>query len=79
MEIVYSTSISKNNSLKEKFSQECLEFKKNLLQEVVSFNFEFNKMVCYSSNYLHSSNFYFGENKRSSRLTIEFFGEFNAN
>lgn len=79
MQIVYSTSVPEDNIFKRRFSEECLNFKKNNLKQIVSFDFEFNKMVCYSANYLHSSNFYFGDSKRTNRLTISFSGEIDAN
>jgi len=79
MEIAYSTSLNPRNSFKLKCSEECLEFKKNLLTPIVTVDNIFNRLVCYPSKVLHSPDFYFGDKKENSRLTFVFHGEFNAN
>jgi Family of unknown function (DUF6445) len=79
MEIVYSTSLNPQNSFKLKFSDECLQFKENILTPIVKVDNIFNRLVCYPSRVLHSPGLYFGDEKGNSRLTFVFHGEFHAN
>ena len=78
MEIVYNVNLNINNRFKQQYSQECLNFKTYVLKKFKSVDFEFNKMVLYPGNVLHSPDFYFGDNKNNSRLTIAFHGNFHA-
>ena len=76
MEIVYSQQIPPRNKIKEKFITEIQQFKKEQLKQIVSFENEYNLMVSYSSDYLHSPDCYFGRAKEDSRLTVGFFAKF---
>lgn len=78
LEIVYDVTINPDNFFKHQFSQECLNFKRNVLKKVKTFNFEYNKMICYPGFKLHSPDFYFGNGREISRLTIAFHGNFDA-
>jgi len=78
MEIVYDTTISPNNKFKHQFSKECLNFKTYVLKTVKCVDFEYNKVLCYPGYVLHSPDFYFGDIKETSRLTIAFHGQFHA-
>lgn len=78
MEIVYSTALNPRNRFKLSYSEECLNFKNYVLKKVKSVEFEFNKILCYPGYLLHSPDFYFGETKETSRLTIAFHGQFHA-
>ena len=74
LEIVYCTHINQENVIKKQFSQECLNFKNNILKKIVSIENCFNKLLCYPSNVMHSPDFYFGDSKQTSRLTIAYHG-----
>ena len=76
MQIVYSLNIPIFNSIKKKFVEECLNLKKNVLKEKMVCKFEFNKLILYDANVLHSPNFYFGESLEDSRMTISLHGVF---
>lgn len=78
MEIVYSTALNPRNKFKLTYSEECLNFKNYVLKKIKSVEFEFNKILCYPGYVLHSPDFYFGETKETSRLTIAFHGQFHA-
>lgn len=78
MEIVYSTALSPRNKFKLMYSEECLNFKNYVLKKIKSVEFEFNKFIFYPGYVLHSPDFYFGETKETSRLTIAFHGQFHA-
>lgn len=78
VEIMYNPNISADNVYKNIYSEELTKVKQNFLTEIVSFEFEYNKMICYPEYVLHSPNFYFGEEKETSRMTIAFHGVFFA-
>ena len=79
MGIVYDTTLSPNNKFKLQFSNECIRFKSNILKKIKTFDFEFNKLVCYPGTTLHSPDFYFGGyDKSECRLTIAFHGKLDA-
>jgi hypothetical protein len=76
MEIVYAQQIPPRNKIKESYIKEITQFKKENLKQIICFENEYNLMVSYSADYLHSPDFYFGTSKETARLTIAFHAMF---
>lgn len=77
MRIMYETNLYEDNRFKDIFSEE-LTFLKSTLKIYKKVKFEYNKLICYPGNLLHSPDFYFGNDVNNSRMTIAFHGEFHA-
>lgn len=68
---LYSGVVYLNNTFVDKFNNHGTKIFKN--SEEINIKYEFNKLVLYRGDYLHSPNFGFGESLEDSRLTLNFF------
>ena len=68
---LYSGVIYLNENFVDKFNNHGTKIYKN--GEELNISYEFNKMILYRGNYLHSPNFGFGQNIDDCRLTLNFF------
>jgi hypothetical protein len=68
---LYSGLIYLNENFLDKFNNHGTKIFKN--SEELNVSYEFNKMILYRGDYLHSPNFGFGKSVDDCRLTLNFF------
>ena len=68
---LYSGVVYLNKNFIDRFNNHGTKIYKN--NEEINTKYEFNKLVLYRGEYLHSPNFGFGETLLDSRLTLNFF------